>query len=200
MALELKLSYSISADTKTLIVKDETGAYTLNNITGWGNPNTERNAVGLYCFIQYVPYDKPVENVIAISTQFDIDNTYNNTHQSEFQFNYNKDGWYKINLLAITQAEFDNLPEDPNDINLSEYNFVTVQDIILAKLIVQRNCQLEKYFECLQCNTCKCDILKEDLVTLETMIQATDYRFHSGKEFEAQKMTEKLTKQFKCCK
>jgi len=39
MSVVLKFAASESADSKTLTIKSNTGAYDLNNITGWGAPN-----------------------------------------------------------------------------------------------------------------------------------------------------------------
>ncbi len=51
----------------------------------------------------------------------------------------------------------------------------------------------------MECTSCKCEEIKEQYVRLDALIQGPDYRFHSQKQNEAQKMTEKLTKEYKCC-
>jgi hypothetical protein len=205
MALELKLKYAITTDRTKLVVADDTGVYSVNNTGGWGTPNINRNSIGLLCYVSYQPYDKPLINLSAtqaISPIFLTDPAYLNTEISEFEFNYIGDGWYRIALIAMTQAQYNLLtPADFEDlINSEEYTNVYLEDIPMVNLITQKNCQSEKYFDCLQCTTCKCDQIKEELVKIDALIQATDYRFHSAKQFEAQRMVEILTKQYKCCK
>jgi hypothetical protein len=199
MALELKFTYSISEDRTKLVVTDSTGVYSVNNTTGWGTPNLNRNEVGLYCYVTYQPFDKPLETVTNITPVFDIDNTYTNDYVSTFEFQYSKDGWYRIALVALTQAEYDAVTNPESLINSEIFPNVFTEDILMVNLIIQKNCLLEKYIECLNCNTCKCDIAKEDVVKVNLLIQAIDYRFHSSKQSEAQKMLELLTKQYKCC-
>lgn len=200
MALELKLKYEITSDRSKLIVTDETGAYSASNLTGWGSPNSSRSSLGLYAYVTYQPYEGARITLTPITPVFDINNSYPNSYKSEFQFNYYRDGWYRILLVALTQEQYNEVDDPEELINSDTYPNIFVEDIVLVNLIVQRNCLLEKYFECMQCTSCKCDIHKEELVKLDALIQATDYRFHSLKPYEAQKMTEQLTKQFKCCK
>jgi hypothetical protein len=205
MALALKLKYAITTDKTKLVVADDTGIYNVNNPGGWGAPNINRNETGLLCYVSYQPYDKPLINLSAtnaISPIFLYDTNYINAEVSEFEFNYIADGWYRIALIAITEEEYANLtPADFESlINSEEYLNVFLEDIPMVNLITQKNCQSEKFFECLQCTTCKCDQIKEELVKIDALIQATDYRFHSAKQFEAQRMVETLTKQYKCCK
>lgn len=176
--MELTANIQITDDRQKIVITDT---------TDWEG---QRNDFVLYCQVQYNPYDKdPVQ--IDLTT----DNT-STTEESIFEAPYLKDGWYTVTLTAVPIASHPFPVESLPD----EFDFTLINEIFLVNLIVQRNCQLEKYFECLQCTSCKCEQIKEDLVKLESLIQATDYRFHSGKEFEAQKMTEQLTKQFKCCK
>jgi hypothetical protein len=202
MALELKVKYNISSDKTKLIVTDDTGVYSVNNTGGWGSPNINRNSVGLFAYVTYQPFDKPLESVVAVSSIFLINPSYTNSEISEFEFGYSKDGWYRMVLVALTQVQYDGLdPEDYEDlIGSEEYPNVYLEDMVMVNLITQKNCQGEKYITCLECSSCKCDQIKEDLIKLDALIQATDYRFHSEKQFEAQKMVETLTKQFKCCK
>lgn len=204
MALELKLKYAITTDRTKIVVSDDTGVYTENNLGGWGTPNLNRNEIGLLCYVSYQPYDKDLINLSftqAISAIYLNDITYTNLEVSEFEFNYIGDGWYRIAIIAISQADYDLLTPDDFEslINSETYTDVFLEDIPMVNLINQKNCQLEKYFNCLQCTTCKCDPIKEELVKITSLIQATDYRFHSLKQFEAQKMVETLTKQYKCC-
>jgi hypothetical protein len=205
MALELKVNYSISNDKTKLIVTDATGVYDVNNTSGWGSPNTERNAIGLFCYVSYQPFDKALIDITstqAITPVYLFDNTYLNSEVSTFEFNYTKDGWYRIVLVALTEAEYAILEASDYEslINSELYPNVFSEDIIMVKLITQKNCQTEKYITCLECTSCKCDQIKEELLKLDALIQAADYRFHSEKQFEAQKMVETLTKQYNCCK
>lgn len=230
MAVELKLEYSITPEISTITVKEVTGAYTIDNPAGWGGPNIERNSVALVLYALYQPYNKDEINLSAseaLSQVLKFDPTYPNTEKSEFQIPYLKDGWYKFYLVAVPTENSDPqegdiifnaldgnlevykdsefvLLEESTDwqvlIDTEKYISVFEQEILMLKLILKRNCALENYFECMKCTSCKCDIKKEELLKLETMIQATDYRFHSQKEFEAQRMVEVLTREFKCCK
>lgn len=199
MALELKFKYEISSDRTKLIITDQTGVYDVNNLTGWGAPNTERSAVGLYAYVTYQPFGKPLETVINISPVFDINNTYTNDYESVFEFTYSKDGWYRMLLVALTQVEYDAITDPETLINSGVFTNVFTEDILMVNLINQKNCLLEKYIECLQCDSCKCEKAQEDVVKVDLLIQSIDYRFHSSKQSEAQKMLEILTKQYKCC-
>lgn len=230
MALELKLSFKVQSDVSKIIVTDETGAYDINNLTGWGTPNIERNSVALVLYALYQPYNKDEINLSSketLSQVLKFDPSFLNTEKSQFQIPYLKDGWYKFYLIAVPTSNenpqegdiifnaidgnlevYKNnefvLLEEPTEwevfLNEDKYISVFQQEILMLNLILQRNCALENYFECMKCTTCKCEIKKEELLKLETMIQATDYRFHSQKEFEAQRMVEVLTREFKCCK
>lgn len=200
MALELKFKYEITSDRSKLIITDQTGVYSVNNDTGWGAPNATRGSLGLYTYVTYQPYDEALQTVTPLTSVFDIDNTYTNDYESIFEFSYTKDGWYRVLLVALTQAEYDAIIDPEDLINSELYPNTYQEDIIMVNLIVQRNCLSEKYLECIQCTSCNCVTQKEDVVKLDALIQATDYRFHSLKQFEAQKMVEQLTKQYKCCK
>lgn len=200
MALALNFKYEITSDRTKLIVTDQTGVYSPNNLGGWGSPNTERSAVGLYCYVTYQPYNKPLESVTAITPVFDISGSYTNDHQSIFEFNYSKDGWYRILLVAMTQEEYDAITNSEDLINSEVFTNTYQEDILMVNLAVQYNCLLEQYFECLQCTSCKCQPIQEQATKLKLLIEATDYRFHSAKQNEAQKMLEALTLQYKCCK
>lgn len=200
MALEIKFDYAITSDRTKLVITDTTGVYSVNNLTGWGAPNTERSTVGLYAYVTYQPFDKPRETVTNITPVFDINGTYTNSHVSIFEFNFTKDGWYRILLVALTQAEFNAVTAPETLINHITYPNTFVQDLLLPNIIVQRNCLLEQYLTCLQTPNCKCDVIQDDVTKLNILIQGADYRFSSLKEFEAQKMVEQLTKQYKCCK
>ena len=57
MALEIKFDYAITSDRTKLVITDTTGVYDVNNTTGWGAPNTERSAVGLYAYVTYQPFN-----------------------------------------------------------------------------------------------------------------------------------------------
>tara|TARA_R110000850_G_scaffold34024_6_gene92312 strand:+ start:15900 stop:16502 length:603 start_codon:yes stop_codon:yes gene_type:complete len=199
MALDLKFNYTITSDRSKLIVTDITGLYSVNNLEGWGAPNIERSSVGLYAYVTYQPFGKVLETQTAITEIFDIDINYLNDHKSTFEFVYNKDGWYRILLVAMTQNEYDQITDSEILINSELYPNTYFEDMIMVNIIVQKNCYLEKYINCLQCTNCKCDPIKEDVIKLNLLIQSTDYRFHSAKQFEAQKMIESLTKQYKCC-
>jgi hypothetical protein len=205
MALQLKVNYAITADKTKLIVSDATGVYTSNNVGGWGSPNSERNELGLFCYVSYQPFDKDLIDITstqAISPVYLFDDTYLNSEVSTFEFNYAKDGWYRIALVALTEAEYAALEPAGYEalINSELFPNVFLEDIIMVKLVTQKNCQAEKYIACLECTSCKCDQIKEELLKLDALIQAADYRFHSEKQFEAQKMVETLTKQYNCCK
>jgi hypothetical protein len=229
MALEIKLKYSINDAITQILVEDITGAYDLNNLTGWGTPNTQRNAVALVLYAKYLPYEQTAKNLSllnALSPMVLYDNSYLNTEASTYSLSYHADGWYQFYLTAVPTS---NVSPEENDIiyNTSseeleiyktdafvaltsadweylideeKYELGFLEDILLPKLIVQRNCQLEKYINCMECTACKCETIKEDYIRLNSLIQAVDYRFHSDKQNEAQKMTEKLTKDYKCCK
>lgn len=200
MALQLKFDYSITSDRTKLIITDTTGIYDVNNIGGWGAPNPTRASLGLYAYVTYQPFDKPRETVTNITPVFDINGTYTNSRVSIFEFNFTKDGWYRILLVALTQAEFNAVTAPETLINHITYPNTFVQDLLLPNIIVQRNCLLEQYLTCLQTPNCKCDVIQDDVTKLNILIQGADYRFSSLKEFEAQKMVEQLTKQYKCCK
>lgn len=199
MALEIKFNYAVTNDRTKLVITDTTGVYSVNNTTGWGTPNLNRGEVGLYCYVTYQPFDKPLEIITPLTSVYD-DTEATNSYVSEFEFQFTKDGWYRMLLVALTQEQYDAITDPEDLINSGLYPNTYQEDIIMVNLAVQKNCLLEKYFECIQCTSCKCDVAKEDVSKLNLLIQATDYRFHSLKQFEAQKMVELLTKQYKCCK
>lgn len=199
MALELKLKYEITSDRSKLIITDQTGEYSATNTGGWGAPNTLRNAKGLYAYVTFQPFNTALEEVTSITPVFDIDPTYTNSYASVFEFSFTKDGWYRIALIAMTQIEYDAVVEPESLINSELFSNIYLEDIILVNTIIQKNCYLEKYINCIQCTSCKCEQAKEDAVKIDLLIQSIDYRFHSGKQFEAQRMLEILTKQYKCC-
>jgi hypothetical protein len=228
MAVELKLDYSIDPEIKIITVKEITGAYTINNTTGWGSPNINKNSVALVLYATYQPYDKNVVNVSYISPEnvYKYNAGISNNTDVYFTIPYDKDGWYKFNVVLVnvdttTPTEnliyyntalqkiqifksgvSGNLLESDWELLLNKdvYNSSTLSEILLLKLIKQRNCQLENYIDCTTCSSCKCQDTKEEYSKIDALIQATDYRFHTGKFYEAQRMTEILTKQFKCCK
>lgn len=226
MALELKLEYSVDPEISTITVKEVTGAYDVNNLGGWGTPNIEKNSIAMVLYATYQPYNKDQENLSKVyNTDIYFYNPLvENNEQVNFTIPYLKDGWYKLSVVVVNISETnedrifysiplqklqiikdgsptDLLPEDWENLrDKDQYNSETLSEILLLKLITQRNCQLEKYFECMLCSSCKCQTEREEFEKLNALIQATDYRFHSEKEFEAQRMTELLTKQFKCCK
>jgi hypothetical protein len=203
MALQLKVKYAISSDRKKLIVVDDTDAYAPNNETGWGTPNLNRNEIGVFCHVTYQAYDKPLQDLTttqALTSTFLFDSTYTNSEKSTFEFNYVGDGWYMISLYAMTQEEYNSIDFDNLDQFLATGDFpqVYLEDIAMVNLIRHKNKLSEEYFKCLQCDDCNCEQPKENVLKLSILIQATDYRFHSGKQFEAQRMVETLLKQFKC--
>lgn len=229
MALEIKLKYSVNNEVTQITVEDETGAYSVNNTTGWGTPNTERADVALVLYAKYNPYEKDPINLSltkALTPVVLYDNSYLNTEKSTYSMSYHADGWHQFYLIAIPttngapvendiiyntvseelqiyksgsftalqSADWDNL------LNEEKYTLTLLEDLIFSKLILQRNCQLEKYISCMECTSCKCEPIKEEYVRLNALIQASDYRFHSDKQSEAQRMIEKLTKEYNCCK
>jgi len=226
MALELKLEYSVDPNINTITVKEITGAYDINNLNGWGNPNTEKNSVAMVLYVTYQPYNSTEQNLSELYSG----NIYfyhplaENNVDAYFSLPYTNDGWYKFTVTVVSLTEinenrifYDTVLQKlqiikngvPTDLALEDwvnlrdkdqYNSITLSEILLLKLVKQRNCQLEKYFECMLCSTCKCQNEREEYEKLNALIQATDYRFYSEKEFEAQRMVEFLTKQFKCCK
>lgn len=228
MALELKLELSIDPEVKTITIKEITGEYDTNNLSGWGNPNIDKKDVAMVLYATYQPYDQDKINISEIYSQkiyFYNPDALNNA-ESIFYVPYIKDGWHEFNVTVVpisipapvenniyfdvtleklqiykTDAFVDLETADWEFLsNSSLYTTTNLKEILLLNLIKQRNCQLEKYFECMLCSSCKCQNEKEEFVKLDSMIQATDYRFHSDKPFEAQRMVEILTKQFKCCK
>lgn len=228
MSLELKLEYSVNPEISTITIKEVTGEYTVNNLGGWGSPNPEKNSVALVLYATYQPYDKDLINLsekFDENIYFHNVAAANNI-EAFFSIPYTKDGWHEFNVSVVAvdlqsptegdihydtnlekiqiyktntfidlEAEDWVLLTDPNS-----YITVNLKEILLLNLIKQRNCQLEKYFQCMRCSSCKCQTEKEEYTKLNSMIQATDYRFNSEKEFEAQRMVEILTSQFKCCK
>lgn len=226
MALDLRIEYSINAEVTEITVREFTGAYDINNEGGWGSPNPEKNEKALVLYARYFPYNKPVENLSFNEDVVFYSDTIANNEDVFLTLPYTKDGWYKLKVSAIDvdpqnpqanriyyitalgklqifkSGELIDLVEEDWELLHDEtiYTFTELSIIPLFKLIQQRNCQLEKYFECMLCTSCKCQVEKETLIKLDFLIRATDYRFHSEKEYEAQRMTETLTKQYKCCK
>lgn len=228
MALEIKLKYSVNDSVTSITVEDITGAYSVNNTTGWGSPNTERSNIALVLYSKYRPYEKDAINLSLTKASSPIvlyDNLYLNTEQSTYSLNYHADGWHQFYLIAVPTSNGTPLENDiiyntslsqlqiyksgsfvtleavdwDNLIDETKYELGFLEDLIFAKLIIQRNCQLEKYISCMECTSCKCEQIKEDYVRLDALIQASDYRFHSDKQSEAQRMIEKLTKEYNCC-
>ena len=229
MALEIKLNTLINDAVTQLTINDTTGEYTVNNNGGWGNPNTERNSIALVLYAKYKPYEKDALNLSissALSPVVLYDNSYTNSESSTYSMSYNADGWYQFYLVAIPTS---NGTPNENDIiyntvdeelqiyktdsftalQSSDWDYLTddeiyelgfKEELLFYKLITQRNCQLEKYITCMECTSCKCDKIKEEYVRLDALIQASDYRFASSKQSEAQRMIEKLTKEYNCCK
>jgi hypothetical protein len=228
MAVELKLEYSVNPEITQITVKEVTGQYTVNNTGGWGSPNINKNSIALVLYATYQPYDKDLINLSTLenaNVYYFSSNAVNN-EDTYFNIPYFKDGWYEFNVAIVNTTS--NLPIENTiifntalnklqiyknnvyvDLQDSDwellkdsdlFNSSTLKEILLLNLIKQRNCQLEKYIECMKCTSCKCDTLKEEYIKINSIIQATDYRFHSDKPFEAQRMVEILTKQFKCCK
>lgn len=226
MALELKYKYILNKQATELVVKDITGAYSASNLTGWGTPNTERNSVALVSYLRYQAYNKDLENISfekpLQSVRYDAG--YTNSEESIFKYDYLKDGWYKAAIIAVP---IENVTPEENDIIYSvfggklqiykdstwvdlissdweflldetKYIVHDNQDILMGKIVLTRNCLTEKYIDCLQCSSCKCEQQKESLLEMNVYIQAADYRFYSSKEFEGQRMVEKITKMFKC--
>jgi hypothetical protein len=200
MALALDFKYEITSDKTKVIVTDQTGLYSVNNVGGWGSPNIDRNSVGLYAYVTYQPYNTALKTLTSLTPVFDIDVLYGNDYESVFEFSYFKDGWYRILLVAMTQLEYDAITDPELLIGSITYPNTYKEDIVMVNLATQYNCLLEDYFECIQANICKCDPIQEKAVKLKLLIEASDYRFHSTKQLEAQKMVENLTLQYKCCK
>lgn len=230
MALEIKLKYTINDNVSQIQIEDVTGAYTINNLTGWGSPNIERDSVALVLYAKYRPFEQTPVNLSvkkALSPMALYNPAYENNAESIYDLKYYLDGWYQFYLVAVetsnnsplendiiydtvlqklqiykqaygfidlSDIEWDYLTDD------SKYTYGFFEEILLPNLVLQRNCQLEKYIACMECTSCKCETIKEDYSRLHALIQATDYRFHSDKQNEAQKMTEKLIKDYKCCK
>lgn len=226
MALELKYKYILNKQADQLIVQDTTNAYSASNLGGWGVPNTERNSVALVSYLRYQGYNKPLENISFQHPENSVlyNDSYLNSEVSDFIYPYTKDGWYKAALIAVPVEN--NAPEELDIIysipdvklqiykedewadltsedweqllNTEKYDLVDNQDILMGKIVLVRNCLTEQYIDCLQCTSCKCDTQKENLVQMNLYIQAADYRFYSGKEFEGQRMVEKIGVMFKC--
>ena len=228
MALELKLEYTINDTVTQIVVTDKTGVYDVNNLGGWGSPNTERADIALILYAKYNPYEKTPLNLSiqnAVSPVVLYDNSYLNSEISTYSLTYHADGWYQF-YLAVANTTPTNLENNIYystvlsklqiyktsayvDLTSADWNYlsddayhtvVLLEDILMPKLVVQRNCQLEKYITCMDCTACKCEQIKEEYVRLNALIQGSDYRFHSDKQAEAQRMVEKLTKQYNCCK
>lgn len=226
MALKLEYKYILNKQATELVIKDITGVYCESNPTGWGAPNIERNSVALVSYLRYQGYDKELEN-ISFSNPVDsvkYEATYTNSEESFFVYDYTKDGWYKGAIIAVP---VNNSSPQENDIiysvpdfklqifknnlwgdllssdwelllDTTKYISYDNQDILMGKIVLTRNCLTEKYIDCLQCSSCKCEKEKENLLEMNVYIQAADYRFYSSKEFEGQRMVEKITKMFKC--
>jgi len=225
--LDIKLTYAVNDDVNILTVTDATGAYSASNTGGWGAPNTARNDVALVLFAEYQPYEKDSVNLsltTALNPVVLYDPAYQNDEVSEYTFTYTLDGWYKFSLVAVPTSNgtpeendiiYDTVEEelriyktdtfvalesaDWQFLKDEQYESLIQENLLFPKLIIQRNCQLEKYIACMECTSCKCEKIKEEYVRLDALIQASDYRFASQKENEAQRMIEKLTKEYNCC-
>lgn len=226
MALELKSRYIINSAVTTISVQDQTGVYTANNLGGWGAPNTTRSSAALVSYLRFQPFDGHEVNLSFLNPNSNIryDETYVNSEVSIFNYPYYKDGWYKSSLII---APLENLGPLENDIiydvalsklvifkggvwvdllntdwdyllNVEKYTSLSTEDILMPLLVLNRNTLTEAFIDCLACSSCKCNDKQEELVQLNLFMQAADYRFYSGKPFEAQKMVEKMHKIFKC--
>ena len=227
MALELKYEITHSPELDILFIKDVTGVYTLNNTGGWGTPNIDRNSVALVCYVKYNPYSKPLENLSVGETALsviDYNATHPNTFQTTFEIAYLKDGFYTVTVVAVPTENLtptlDDIIYDTNlqalqiwngtgFVNLEsedweklvdedKYTLVTKNELFILNLTCKRNELLEELLSCYQCTSCKCGDQEAELTRLNIFLQGADYRFFSQKEYEAQRMIEILTRQFKC--
>lgn len=222
MALELKYEITYNTDLDKIIITDTTGVYDVNNTTGWGAPNPSRASVALVLYAKYNNYDLPQTNLSLVNDVIRYSAGYTNDEESVFELDYVADGWYTYGMAAVPTANGAPVANDIifdtglsrlqiykdaafTDLVSADWEYLLVADIVTVKqeitflkLICKRNELLEELISCYQCTSCKCQDKENELLRLNIFIQGADYRFHSQKEFEAQRMVEILTKQFKC--
>jgi hypothetical protein len=229
MALDLKFEVSFSADSSTIYIDDTTGVYTANNLGGWGTPNTDRADVALVTYIKYQPFTGVFVNLTDSANSPEVVVDFSSDTDKQFNINYYKDGWYNINLIAVPAYTDALAPANITANNIfysttssrlkyydgssvieittdtqyetlltSSYTQENLDAIYTRKLEIQYNCLLDAYTDLLETEK-EYETTEDNLIKLKFLIQATVYRFYSDKKYEAQKMTENLTKQYKCC-
>jgi hypothetical protein len=222
MAIEIKTQLVVTQDLSKVQITDITGEYSASNEGGYGTPNLNRSDVALALVVERLTFKSNPE-FITVTPPISYNNSYTNTEESIFTFPYKVDGWYRIYSLVLpvdieTPVDGDVQYSSINDRvelyfngewtesnlenELSNGNLeITIKDeLLVAKLIRQKNCAMDDYIECIQCSSCKCKDKLETVEKINAYIDAVVYMFNTDKRYEASRHLEKANKEFKCCK
>jgi hypothetical protein len=110
MALQINIGWKINPETKRLTVTDRTGVYAeTTNEGGYGTPNPDRSDIALCFFPRYRPSSSapqllnvfPSNSDSPTGTAIDFNGDYDNTQESVFTFDVDKDGWHELNVIAL---------------------------------------------------------------------------------------------------
>lgn len=223
MPITPKLCITYESDGSWITIKDETKAYVLDyNLTGYGAPNTERVDLAGVLQIYYQPYEGDRSLVARI---IDYNIGYLNTQETSHQVNYGNDGWYTYVYTLVNTTTSPNLPAavegsivyniptddlrqyDGNldlqvisDYDVLEdgalYELVIVESLVTTKLRNEKSSLSIAYFDCKQCIECGCDEELKNIQHMDQGIRSAEAQFNIAK-YEAQRMIERLTKQYK---
>ena len=190
-----------------------------------GTPNTDRLNLAGVLQVYYQPYDGDAQLLTPLATYVDYDNTHLNTYESIFTVNYTLDGWYTYIYTLVNASDSPDVPAPIE--NLIVYNVPTsdlrqydsglvlqpvfdtsvledgatyqltkVQELLATKLRIEKNILTKGYFECKQCIECGCDDELKVIQHLDQGIRSSLSQFNIAPR-EAQRMIERLTKQYK---
>jgi len=226
MPITPKLCITYEADASSITIKDNTGAYVLNfNEAGYGAPNTERLDLAGVLQVYYQPYEGDSQLLTSLSTDIDYNNTFPNTEESSFAVAYNLDGWYTYIYTLVNTTTSPNVPAPVENLivyniptsdlrqydtslilqpvfdvsvlsDSNIYELVQVKELLATKLRIKKNELTKDYFECKQCVECGCDEELKVIQHLDHGIRSSLSQFSIAPR-EAQRMIERLTKQFK---
>ena len=223
MALQPGLKLLIGIEGDSLYIQDSTGAYTLNNVGGWGDPNQERNELALVVFASRQDTSDVIAEVIGDQAVWASGLT--NQDVSQFQIKMDKDGIYSLYLFAIKVST-----DGVNDLEanalvsgdfvyyqnevqtfdgtgftvLEPYQYgqmidnedipqVFCEDIIMSKLKIEYN---KRYKEYMQKRNANCEDIEDDfrdVLGFRMDIEYTDYAFRSNLKTTARKNIESMT-------
>lgn len=220
MAISPKICIQYEADATDILIKDDTGVYSLDNTGGYGTPNNDRADYAAVLRVYYQPFTGDKESLLSLADSIKYNASYTNGEVSQYTVPYKTDGWYKFYYVLVptsigAPAEGD-IIYDTNVSDLRQYNsslqlvavydeeelfdtntyeLVFVEEARAVKLKGKLSLLAQDFFACKKCSDCDCEEEFMKVLSLRESISSSVVRFSVSK-YESQEMIEKLIKQY----